>query len=68
MCLLVFISVGLLERPVELTSGKREKKKVERLDVSVNMPSSDRRKKLEIQQGAGTKLGDCPRSKPVFLL
>lgn len=54
--------VGLLERPVVLTSGKREKKKVERLSMSINMPSSEK-KKVEIQEGAGTKLGDCPRSK-----
>ncbi|PVD23433.1 hypothetical protein C0Q70_16702 [Pomacea canaliculata] len=54
------LPLGLLERPVVLTSGKREKKKVERLSMSINMPSSEK-KKVEIQEGAGTKLGDCPR-------
>ncbi|KAL8590460.1 hypothetical protein ACOMHN_011673 [Nucella lapillus] len=52
--------LGLLERPVELTSGKREKKKVERLEVTINLPNSER-KKVDIPEGKGTKLGDCPR-------
>ena len=56
------MTVGLLERPVVLTTGKREKKKVERLSMSINLPNADR-KKVDIQEGAGTKLGDCPRSK-----
>ncbi|XP_076441371.1 protein DEK-like [Babylonia areolata] len=52
--------LGLLERPVELTSGKREKKKVERLEVTINLPNAER-KKVDIPEGKGTKLGECPR-------
>ncbi|KAK7489462.1 hypothetical protein BaRGS_00019261 [Batillaria attramentaria] len=53
-------AMGLLEQPVVLTSGKREKKKVERLSMTMNLPNNDR-KKVEIPEGAGVKLGDCPR-------
>jgi len=53
--------VGLLEQPVVLEAGrKREKKKVERLDVSSNItPKSE----LKIPEGTGEKLGDIPRSE-----
>jgi len=52
--------VGLLEQPVIIESGKREKKKVERLDMSGNSTPKEK-KKLEIADGAGEKLGDLPR-------
>ena len=53
--------MGLLERPVVIESGKREKRKVERLEMSVNTPND--KKQLHIPEGTGEKLGDCPRSK-----
>jgi len=50
---------GLLERPVVLEEGcKREKKKVQRLEVT---PVHNERKSLSIVDGSGTKLGDIPR-------
>jgi hypothetical protein len=55
-----FFPVGLLERPVEV-SGKRERKKTERLSMSGAFTPTD--KKLEVPEGAGTKLGDLPRSE-----
>ena len=51
------VKPGLLEQPLVRT-GKREKKKVERLTMS--SPATDK-KKVEIQEGSGTKLGDIPR-------
>ncbi|XP_069127564.1 protein DEK-like isoform X2 [Argopecten irradians] len=52
--------LGLLERPVVIESGKRQKKKVERLDTS--MSRSDEKKKKPIEfDGSGLKLGECPR-------
>jgi hypothetical protein len=56
------LAVGLLEQPIELISGKREKKKVERLSMTLSLPSSEK-KKVEIVEGKGTKLGDCPRGQ-----
>ncbi|CAI9739783.1 protein DEK-like [Octopus vulgaris] len=50
--------LGLLERPVVIESGKREKKKVERLEMSVT--SANDKKKILIPEGTGEKLGDCP--------
>lgn len=47
--------LGLLERPVVIESGKREKRKVERLEISND------KKELHIPEGTGEKLGDCPR-------
>ncbi|PRD31282.1 UNVERIFIED_CONTAM: Dek [Trichonephila clavipes] len=49
-------SVGLLDRPVEVT-GCRARKQVVRLEYSFNIP----KEKQEIQEGIGQKLGDCPR-------
>ena len=55
-----FISAGLLERPVVIEGGrKRERKKTARLEL--NMPVSTSDKKIEIPEGAGTKLGEIPR-------
>jgi protein DEK len=49
---------GLLEQPVVLEEGcKREKKKVQRLEVT----PTQKERKLEIVEGTGTKLGDIPR-------
>lgn len=39
--------------------GKREKKKVERLSASM-IRSPQEKKKLEIEEGSGMKLGDIP--------
>jgi len=51
---------GLLERPVVLEEGqKREKKKVQRLEVTPPL-SSVKTKRLSVEEGAGTKLGDIP--------
>ena len=55
------IPVGILEMPVVLEKGaKRERKKVQRL--AFQSPSSEE-KKLEVEQGKGTALGDIPYSK-----
>lgn len=45
-----------------IESGKRAKKKVERLDMSAGATPKEK-KKLEIPEGSGDRLGDCPRSK-----
>ncbi|GAB1610680.1 protein DEK-like [Argonauta hians] len=50
--------LGLLERPVVIETGKREKKKVERLEMSVS--SANDKKKTLIPEGSGDKLGECP--------
>ncbi|KAL5021589.1 hypothetical protein ScPMuIL_000744 [Solemya velum] len=52
--------LGLLEQPVVIESGKRAKKKVERLDMSAGATPKEK-KKLEIPEGSGDRLGDCPR-------
>ena len=49
--------MALLERPVVI-SGKRERKKVERIDVSSG--ATPKEKKLEVPEGRGTALGDIP--------
>jgi len=50
----------LLERPVVLQEGqKREKKKVQRLEVTP--PSPSKQKRLSLEEGSGMKLGDIPR-------
>ncbi|KAL1420732.1 hypothetical protein MTO96_004468 [Rhipicephalus appendiculatus] len=49
--------LGLLDQPLEL-SGSRQRKKVERLDVSFRTASRER---PPPEQGKGTALGDCPR-------
>jgi len=50
---------GLLEWPVVLEEGrKREKKKVQRLEVT---PTNENKpKRLSVEEGSGTKLGDIP--------
>ncbi|XP_054709569.1 protein DEK-like isoform X2 [Uloborus diversus] len=50
-------TMGLLDRPVEVT-GCRARKKVERLEVSFHTPKD---KEMEIPEGKGQKLGQCPR-------
>ncbi|KAH7967019.1 hypothetical protein HPB49_021353 [Dermacentor silvarum] len=49
--------LGLLYQPLEL-SGSRQRKKVERLDVSFRTAARER---PPPEQGKGTPLGDCPR-------
>ena len=51
--------MALLERPVVIT-GKRERKKVERIDVSSG--ATPKEKKLEVPEGRGTALGEIPNS------
>jgi len=46
----------LLDQPLEVT-GARERKRVERLDLSFKVGD----KKLDIVEGSGQKLGECPR-------
>ena len=57
--------MGILERPVVIESGKRERKKVERLAMS-NVYSPAVEKKLEIPEGKGVKLGDMPRGEKMW--
>lgn len=45
-----------------IESGKRAKKKVERLDMSAGATPKEKTK-LKIPEGSGEKLGECPRSK-----
>ena len=52
--------MGLLEQPVIIQSGKRQKRKVERLEIAVSTPKEN---KLDIPEGSGTKLGDIPARK-----
>ncbi|XP_071835949.1 protein DEK-like isoform X1 [Apostichopus japonicus] len=49
---------GSLDGPVEIMTGKRERKKVERL--SMQSPPEKEKEKFEIKEGRGIKLGDCP--------
>ena len=59
-CIFVHCLAALLERPVVLEEGqKREKKKVQRLEVTP--PSSSKQKRLSLEEGSGMKLGDIPR-------
>ncbi|XP_064604983.1 protein DEK-like isoform X2 [Liolophura sinensis] len=53
--------LGLLERPVIIESGKREKRKVERLEMTGAITPNLQKKKVEVPEGTGMKLGDCPR-------
>lgn len=57
--------VGLLERPVELQTGKRTRRKVDRLSQTFSAaPEAPADKKLVVvPDGSGDKLGDCPASK-----
>lgn len=59
------IAVGLLERPVEIQTGKRNRRKVDRLaeNVSATPPTAGDKKRMTIPEGAGVKLGDCPASE-----
>jgi len=51
---------ALLERPVVIEEGqKREKKKVQRLELTP--PSEKKRQQLSLEEGSGTKLRDIPR-------
>ncbi|CAL1536434.1 unnamed protein product [Lymnaea stagnalis] len=49
---------GLLEVPL-VVEGKREKKKVERLSATM-IRSPQEKKKVEIEEGSGDKLGEIP--------
>ncbi|XP_012939768.1 protein DEK [Aplysia californica] len=49
---------GLLEQPLQV-QGKRETKKVERLSASL-VPNRPEKKKIQVEEGAGVKLGDIP--------
>ena len=54
------ILAGLLEQPCILDEGcKREKKKVQRLELTPTLTPKD--KQLDIPEGSGTKLGEIPR-------
>lgn len=57
----VILPVGLLDRPVEV-SGCRARKKVERLEIGF----TPKERSQAIEEGAGKKLGECPRSKLIF--
>jgi len=55
---IAYFSAGLLEQPTVLEAGqKREKKKVERLELT----SEKKERRLSLEQGTGTKLGDIAR-------
>ncbi|KAJ8033007.1 Protein DEK [Holothuria leucospilota] len=49
---------GSLDGPVQIMTGKRERKKVERL--AMQSPPEKEKEKFEIKDGRGAKLGDCP--------
>lgn len=55
------LTVGLLEQPVIIESGKREKKKVERLSMTEAYNTTNQPKEIDIPEGVGEKLGDIPR-------
>ena len=58
--MIFFDLVGLLEQPVVLEAGqKRERKKVERIEIVGSASQKD--KTIEIPEGSGEKLGDIPR-------
>nr|CAB3237321.1 protein DEK-like [Phallusia mammillata] len=52
---------GLLEQPVEILKDKRERKKVARFTYDDSPAPSAEKKKIEIKEGKGIKLGDHPR-------
>ncbi|XP_070556563.1 protein DEK-like [Ptychodera flava] len=52
--------VGLLDKPVEVIKGTRDRKKVERLSFQ-DTKSSSNKEKFEIKEGRGTKLGEIER-------
>ena len=58
-------TVGSVEAPVQIMTGKRDRKKVERL-VMVETPKTPE-KKFEIPVGKGKKLGDMPMSQFLYL-
>ena len=54
------VQPGLLERPLVLEDGtKRQRKKVERIEVSAIASPTERI--IIVPEGSGTKLGDIPR-------
>ena len=58
------MTVGSVERPVEILTGKRERRKVDRLSANMFTPATPAEKKRTlIPEGSGVKLGDCPASK-----
>lgn len=55
----IAVQPGLFEQPLVLEDGtKRQRKKVERMEVAATTPSTD--KHVVIKEGRGTKLGDIP--------
>lgn len=60
ICIFI-LAEGSLDGPVEIMTGKRERKKVERL--SMQSPPEKEKEKFEIKEGRGIKLGDCPMGK-----
>lgn len=55
--------MGLLEQPVIIESGKREKRKVERLSMTEAYNTTNQPKEIDIPDGVGEKLGDIPRGE-----
>ena len=68
MCVLSFspLLVGSIEAPVQIMTGKRERKKTERLVFEEPKAPQDSMK--EIKPGRGTKLGEIPNGKICFAL
>ena len=63
------MTVGSVERPVEILTGKRERRKVDRLSANMFTPATPAEKKRTlIPEGSGVKLGDCPASKILVML
>lgn len=61
--------MGSVERPVEILTGKRERRKVDRLSANMLTPATPaEKKKTLIPEGTGVKLGDCPASKTELIL
>ncbi|XP_077991693.1 protein DEK-like isoform X2 [Glandiceps talaboti] len=53
--------VGLLDKPVEVIKGSRERKKVDRLSLQDNKSADDKKEKFEVKEGRGKKLGEIER-------
>ncbi|XP_071964988.1 protein DEK-like [Antedon mediterranea] len=58
------LPLGSLEGPVQILEGKRERKKVERL--SLEQKETTEKKKFEIVDGQGTKLGEMERVEMIL--
>ena len=53
--------MGFVEAPVQIMSGKRDRKKTDRLVFKEEKTTQDKIK--EIKAGNGTKLGEIPNGK-----